>query len=190
GTIAVIDGGGVLLGQRLTGGWLWTWIYELHQLHAFNAERFRSKTWGMFIHAAPHLALLVAVLLGVGLGLAARRARQLRALARERSGGSPGMWLRGAWLGLRTVRGPIVWGVFAAAGLLVSALGYSTQWAEPNAFIPGVCFGALFLAVALPDSTVRRDDLAGVLGLRRSVEQLGLVLMAARVRVAFVVEPK
>src|SRR5690606_32984961 len=30
GTIAVIDGGGVLLGQRLTGGWLWTWIYELH----------------------------------------------------------------------------------------------------------------------------------------------------------------
>lgn len=190
GTIAVIDGGGVLLGQRLTGGWLWTWIYELHQLHAFNAERFRSKTWGMFIHAAPHLALLVAVLLGVGLGLAARRARQLRALARERSGGSPWMWLRGAWLGLRTVRGPIVWGVFAMAGLLVSALGYSTQWAEPNAFIPGVCFGALFLAVALPDSTVRRDDLAGVLGLRRSVEQLGLVLIAAQLLFALVVEPK
>ena len=38
----------------------------------------------------------------------------------------------------------------AFAGLLVSALGYSTQWAEANAFIPGIALGALFVAVALP----------------------------------------
>ena len=53
------DGGGVLLGQWLTDGWLWTWIYEMHQLHAFNEERFRSKTWGMFIHAAPGVVMVI-----------------------------------------------------------------------------------------------------------------------------------
>jgi hypothetical protein len=192
GTIAVIDGGGVLLGQWLTEGWLWTWIYEMHQLHAFNAERFRSKTWGMFIHAAPTLAMLLVVLLGVGLGLGIRRARQLRRLLREHASGTTPLrsWLRGAVLGLRAVRGPIYWGVLAAAGLLVSALGYSTQFAEPNAFIPGVCFGAVFLAVALPDSCLRRDDLAGVSGLRRMVEGLGLTAIAMQLMFALLVEPR
>lgn len=192
GTIAVIDGGGVLLGQWLTDGWLWTWIYEMHQLHAFNVERFRSKTWGMFMHAAPGVTMLLFVLHGVGLGLGTRRTRQLRRLLREHPGGAtPALaWLRGAVLGLRAVRGPIYWGVMAAAGLIVSALGYSTQFAEPNAFIPGVCFGAAFLAVALPDSCLRREDLAGVLGLRRMVESLGLVLIALQLLFSLLVEPR
>jgi hypothetical protein len=192
GTIAVIDGGGVLLGQWLTDGWLWTWIYEMHQLHAFNAERFRSKTWGMFIHAAPGVTMLLFVLLGVALGLAVRRTKQLRRLLRDYSSETTPVlaMLRGAVLGLRAVRGAIYWGVLAVAALLVSALGYSTQYAEPNAFIPGVCFGAAFLSVALPDSCLRRDDLAGVLGLRRSVETLGLVLIALQLLFSLVVEPR
>ncbi len=191
GTIAVIDGGGVLLGQWLTDGWLWTWIYEMHQSHEFNAERFRKKTWGMFIHAAPFLAALLLALLGVGLGLALRRIRQTKVLIASRGAEDSKLraWLRATWLGLRAVPGPLYWAIFAAAGLLVSALGYSTQFAEPNAFIPGVCFGAAFLAIALPDSCLRRDDLAGVLGLRRALEAVGLVLIAAQLCFALVVEP-
>jgi hypothetical protein len=161
GTIALIDGGGVLLGQWLTEGWLWTWIYEMHQLHEFNAERFRSKTWGMFAHAAPCLLLLLLVLLGeafVRLGI-----------RRERPS-------------LHAIRGLLYWGVLAAAALLVSALGYSTQFAEPNAFIPGVCFGAAFLAVALPDSQV---DPRG-----RTVEAIGLVFIATQLVFALIVEPR
>src|SRR5690606_23026867 len=134
GTIAVIDGGGVLLGQQLTDGWLWTWIYETHQSHAFNEERFRKKTWGMFVHAAPFMATLVLALLGVGLGLALRRLRQTHALIRAQPKLRLRAWLRVTWLGLRAVRGPLYWAIFAGAGLLVSALGYSTQFAEPNAF--------------------------------------------------------
>ncbi|PRQ05365.1 hypothetical protein ENSA5_03550 [Enhygromyxa salina] len=205
GTIALIDGGGVLLGQWLTEGWLWTWIYETHQTHRFNEERFRTKTWGMFVHAGPFVATLLVALLGVGLGLGLRRAGQLRRLLRMRDAGPSAAaasssvagklagrgraWLRAAWLGLRTVRGEIYWGLFAAAGLLVSALGYSTQFAEPNAFIPGVCFGAAFLAVALPDSTLRRDDLVAVIGLRRAIELCGLGLVALQLCFALAVEP-
>lgn len=184
GTIAVIDGGGVLLGQWLTDGWLWTWIYEMHQLHAFNEERFRSKTWGMFIHAAPGVAMVLFILLGAGLNFAGRRIKQLRLeqLRLEQ--------LRGAVLGLRAARGPIYWGVLAVAGLLVSALGYSTQFAEPNAFIPGVCFGAAFVCVALPDSCLRREDQSSTLGLRRAVESLGLISIAIQMSFSLLVEPR
>lgn len=191
GTIAVIDGGGVLLGQWLTDGWLWTWIYEMHQTHAFNHERFRQKTWGMFLHAAPFLVVLLLALLGVGVGLAVRRVRQTARLiaAHGANDGRARAWARATWLGLRAIQGPLYWAIFAAAGLLVSALGYSTQFAEPNAFIPGICFGAAFLAVALPDSTVRRDDLAGVLGIRRALELIGLALIIAQLGFALLVEP-
>lgn len=154
GTIALIDGGGVLLGQRWTGGTLWTYLYELHQTHAFNYERFRSKTWGMFVHAGPFLVWLAGWLAGLW---AVRRAR--------REGTGPKEQVIGVWY----------WGVLAAAGLLVSALGYSTQWAEPNAFMPGVCFAAAALAVALP---VGRGEAAG----------LGLV--AAQMVFALVLEPR
>jgi len=191
GTLAVIAGGGVLLGQWLTDGWLWTWIYEMHQSHAFNAERFRNKTWGMFIHAAPFVFVLVCALFGVGLGLGLRRVNQTRRLlaVHRVAGGRLRAGLRATWLGLRAVQGPLYWAVFAGAGLLVSALGYSTQYAEPNAFIPGVCFGAAFVAVGLPDSTLRRDDLSGVFGLRRGLELAGLALIAAQLCFALVLEP-
>ncbi len=128
-TIAVIDGGGVLLGNALTEGRLWHYIYELHQTHAFNDERFEKKTWGMFVHAGPFVVLAVIV------GLAALAGRLRAAVGRAR-------WLR--------AQDPLYWGLMAGTGLLVSALGYSTQWAEPNAFIPGVLMGSIAVGVLLP----------------------------------------
>ena len=122
--IAVIDGGGVLVGQRLTGGQLWVYIYELHQTHAFNAERFTRKTWGMFLHAGP---FVVVMLVG-----------RLVTWARRKMSRGTG------W------EGHVYWAIVAVAAFLASALGYSTQWAEPNAFMPGICFGAAFVAVILP----------------------------------------
>jgi hypothetical protein len=130
-TIAVIDGGGVLLGNAVTDGRLWHYIYELHQSHAFNEERFEKKTWGMFVHAGPF------VLLSVVVGLAAL-ARRLKSSASRGSDAA----------------GPLYWGVMAGTGLLVSALGYSTQWAEPNAFIPGVMMGAVVVGILLPTDGV------------------------------------
>ncbi|MEM7152722.1 MAG: glycosyltransferase family 87 protein [Myxococcota bacterium] len=157
GVIAIIDGGGVLLGNALTDGQLWSYIYELHQSHAFNEERFTTKTWGMFVHGWP---LVVLVLLGVlsrGLGRVPARIRRFRAK-------EPG---------LGPLRGVAYWALMAGAGLLVSALGYSTQWAEPNAFIPGVVLGAVAIAIALPVGGIRELLALGGLGL-----QLVLCLVA------------
>lgn len=154
-TIAVIDGGGVLVGQRLTGGQLWVYIYELHQAHAFNAERFTRKTWGMFVHAGPFVVLM----------LVGRAVWWLRRLSRG----------TGFNFGDEQVRGRVYWAIVTAAALLASALGYSTQWAEPNAFMPGVCFAAAFVAVMLP---------VGV------GERAALGLVAAQMVFALVLEPR
>jgi hypothetical protein len=164
GVIALVDGGGMLVGNALTDGWLWTYIYELHQAHAFNAERFTRKTWGMFAHAAPFLVVLVAF---IAIDRASPwLARKRRMDAREDAA------LRAR---LQSSRGLAYWGIIAAAGLLASALGYATQWAEPNAFMPGVAFVALWIGVALP------------LGGRR--ELVALALVATQLVFSLLVEP-
>nr|WP_255216059.1 glycosyltransferase family 39 protein [Pseudenhygromyxa sp. WMMC2535] len=189
GTIALVAGGGVLLGQWLTEGWLWTWIYETHQSHAFNAERFRRKTWGMFLHAAPFLAALSVALAGAGVGVVLRRVRQARRVIGERRSvhGPLRARLGALWLGLRACRGHLYWASLALAALVVSALGYATQFAEPNAFIPGVCFGAALLGVAVPDAT--QPAYPGLQAPRRVLELAGLTLIAAQLIFALAVEP-
>ncbi len=173
-TIAIVVLPPLYIGQWVTDTWLWTYIYELHQTHAFNAERFYKKTWGMFLHAAPWLALLVIA------RLADWGARLVTILALAQGTGSEGA---GVGARLRSLAAAIQarpdaahWGALAAVGLLVSALGYSTQWAEPNAFMPGVCFGAAFIAVALPQ--------------RGRGERAGLWLVAAQLLFALTIEPR
>jgi hypothetical protein len=147
-TVAVVCGGGLVIGHAVTDGWLWTYVYELHQQHAFNAERFWLKTWGMFAHAAPFLVALLG------------------------------------WLGVRALRPPrsapaahsAYWGAAAASAAIASALGYATQWAEPNAFVPGVALGAVFVAIVLP------------VGGR--AETIALGLCAAQLAFAAIVEPR
>ena len=145
--------GGLWLGSEATDGWLWTYLFELHQGHAFNAERLTRKTWGMFAHAGPFVAAAIVVSLGTFLW---RHVRKV-------GGAAP------SGAGLR------FWGATALAGLGVSALGYSTQWAEPNAFMPGVALAAALVGVALP------------VGGRAEVAALGLV--AAQLAFALAVEP-
>jgi hypothetical protein len=176
-TIAVIDGGGMLLGNALTDGWLWTYVYELHQTHAFNRERFATKTWGMFLHAWPLVALVILAQLAHGLArlpahVRAWRTPEPKAAAPSEPSDAPAPAPEPV---LAPWRGLAYWLLMAAAGLFVSALGYATQWAEPNAFIPGVVLGALAFAVALP---------VGGRG-----EAPALVLVAAQLVLCLVAEP-
>lgn len=161
--VGLVDGVGVLLGQAATDGWLWTYIYELHQNHAFNRVRFTKKTWGMFLHAAPFAALWLAMIVGGR----ARAWRQMRGQA------TASTFADGA---LR------FWGVMFAAGLLASALGYSTQWAEANAFLPGVATGAVVCALALARASESTPSSALV--------PVGWGLLGTQLLFALLVEPQ
>ena len=188
GTIALVDGGGMLLGNALTDGRLWHYVYELHQTHAFNRERFTTKTWGMFLHAWPLVLLVVVAQLAHALARLPSRLRALRSRSRSTptpppdssdSSASPEPRAESSTPRVASSRpdwrGLAYWLLMAAAGLFVSALGYATQWAEPNAFIPGVVLGALAFAVALPTAT--------------RGEAPALLLVAAQLLFCLLVEP-
>ena len=165
-TVAIAVLGGLYVGDLVTDGWLWTYIYELHQSHAFNHERFEKKTWGMLLHAGPFVGALALFLVSDDIG---------RLVVRLRKSGGASSRLGALFDRSEAAAGRRFWAVMAIAALLVSALGYSTQWAEPNAFMPAVIFGAAYLGVALP------------VGGRRELCTLGLV--AAQLLFAAVVEP-
>jgi hypothetical protein len=165
GVIAIVDGLGMLWFDSASGGLLWRYVFELHQAHEFNDERFAKKTWGMFVHAAPMLTILAAWLVARFVAPWMLRRRRLAAADDDK--------LRARF---SAHRGWLFWAAMALAAALVSALGYSTQWAEPNAFLPGICFGALWIAVALP-----RGGRA---------EIVALALVVAQLLFALVVEPR
>jgi hypothetical protein len=157
--IALICGLGVLWGNAQTEGWLWAYIYELHQTHAFNTERFTSKTWKMFAHGLPFLTVWVAW-------------RLTRGLAHLVSPPDHGDEFAGP---AAREGGERYWLLMALTGLVTSALGYSTQWAEPNAFIPGVTLLAAWIGVAQPQGG--------------SAERIGSALVAGHIVCAGVIEP-
>jgi hypothetical protein len=108
---------GIGLLVRTSRGWFWTYIFKLHQSHAFRKEAVtdialpftQQYAWPLF------LALLLAT---VGLALS----RKLR-------------------------RGDTILLLAAAAGELTALVGFATQWADSNAFIPAVFFPAFATAV-------------------------------------------
>jgi hypothetical protein len=108
-------GVGILV--RTSGGWFWTYIFKLHQSHAFRKEAVtdialpftQQFAWPLF------LALLLAV---TGLALS----RKLR-------------------------RSDAILLVAAACGEITALVGFGTQWADSNAFIPAIFFPAFAAAV-------------------------------------------
>jgi len=156
--------GAILAGQHLTGGWLWIYVYRLHQGH----DAFLEKVWPetprvLFDYGFLLLGPVVAWLL-----LAALRRRLSKRLFH--------------------------WATMAAAGLATSAVSSATQGAYDNAYIPAVYFGALLSAAcvvevaasaaALRPSTDEaswslRGGSSGGLGSLRLYAFLGLGLLSA-----------
>ena len=112
-------GAGIWLLQHTSDGWFWTYIYRLHQNHDFYARRAYLETPLILLKQAP---VALPLLGGLFVLLAVRR---------------------------RLARTTFVWLLAAGAGLVISCVGFGTQWAYSNAFIPGVLFPAIALGVLL-----------------------------------------
>jgi hypothetical protein len=116
-TAAATLAAGIGLLVKTSGGWFWTYIFKLHQSHAFRKEAItdvalpftRQFAWPLF------LALVLAT---AGLALS----RRLR-------------------------RSDAILLVAAACGEITALVGFATQWADLNAFIPAIFFPAFATAV-------------------------------------------
>jgi len=132
----------ILIGQYLTDGWFWIYIYRLHQGHETLPGRIWPETprvlfgYGFILLVPVAACVLVSVL---------RR---------------------------RLSKTVLHWALMAGAGLATSAVASATQGAYDNAYIPAIYFGALLsaacvvevaaLAAGLGPVSVR---MAGVIGL-------------------------
>lgn len=112
----------VLVGQWLTEGWLWIYIYRLHQSHETLVERIWPETPRVLLEHGFVLLLPVAAWL-----LLAVRRRRLSPLV-------------------------VHWGLMAAAGIATSSVASATQGAFDNAYVPAVYFVALVSAACVAEA--------------------------------------
>jgi hypothetical protein len=113
---------GIGLLVKTSGGWFWTYIFKLHQSHGYRKEAVTDIAWP-FTQQFLWPLVLALVLATAGLALS-RKLRRSDA---------------------------ILWAV-ALAGELAALIGFATQWADSNAFIPAVYFPAFAAAVLVARS--------------------------------------
>jgi hypothetical protein len=120
-----IGGGGTYLLNRLTGGWFWLYIFQVHQQHDTNMPRF----WKSFANIFGKFPLLTATIAIASIVVAVAAAR--------------GCFRPAA-------KSFLYWSWMFVCGVVVGALGWATQWAHFNAYIPAMTFGAIAAGAALP----------------------------------------
>jgi hypothetical protein len=123
---AAIGLGGSWLLDRASGGWFWTYAFEVHQTHHCHPGRFRDGFGDVLGHFPAVTAVVGATLLAVLATWAWRR----------RPPPSSGPLL--------------LWSFVFAVATAVGAVGIATMWSHRNAFIPALTAGGLAAGAALP----------------------------------------
>lgn len=129
--------GGTALAQWLTDGWFWVYVSEIHRAHDFSWDRFWRSfgniLWRPSLPGAPaYPALGAAMSLAVLAGLSAT------ALAYRRTRAVPA--------GARPL---LLWAPIFALSTLVGAIGWGTEFAHFNAYLPALVHGALAAGAAV-----------------------------------------
>jgi hypothetical protein len=125
--------GGTWLMQTATDGWFWTYISEIHRAHDFNMERFWKSFWyilwrtdGHPVLGAPITLVVIASLTLVGV---TRWKKQVL---------------------VPQARPLLIWSSVFAVSVVVGAIGWGTEFAHFNAYIPAQLHGALAAGAAIP----------------------------------------
>jgi hypothetical protein len=140
--VGLVAGGSVLLLNHLSDGWFWRYTYEMHQGHDLYWERIWPQTEIKLFWFFPAVAVVMGLWLLVALG---------------------------SWIWRRALPDPadrslIFWLVVAITGVAISAVGFATQWAVENAYIPGLVFPAIFVCMAGGNLAVRWAGRAALAG--------------------------
>ena len=153
GVAGAIGGGGSWLLDRATDGWYWIYVFQVHQQHDTNVDRFVRS----FGYQLGHFPALTAVVLA-GLVAVSLRRRELPASAR-------------AFL---------YWSFLFLCGTVIGAIGWSTQWAHWNAYIPAMTFGAIAAGLGLVVLVETLGESAAAVAALALAANLGLTLWSPR----------
>jgi hypothetical protein len=125
-TAGLIGLGGTWILNHSTHGWFWTYISEIHRAHDFNMDRFYAAFRHILWHfPAPTLVVAATLLL---VGVTVRRTGSLPLPARPF----------------------VLWTWAFAVSTVVGAIGWGTEFAHFNAYMPAFLHGSLAAGAALP----------------------------------------
>ncbi len=128
----VIGLGGTLIANAATHGWFWIYVREIHSKHDFNMDRF-WKSFGLILWHFRAMTILVVLALVVVAITYARRPPEghRRELPRQ-------------------AKPLLLWSSAFALSTLVGAIGWGTEFAHFNAYMPAFLHGALAAGAAIP----------------------------------------
>jgi hypothetical protein len=136
-TAAAIGLGGTWLLQRTTHGWFWTYASEIHRAHDFNVDRFWKSfgniLWRPELNGVKYAPLGASISIVVAAGLLVAGFTYLRC---RRVPGAVGPLL--------------LWTAAYAVSTVVGAVGWGTEFAHFNAYMPAFLHGALAAGAAVP----------------------------------------
>jgi hypothetical protein len=138
-TAAVLIGaGGTLLLEQTTDGWFWTYASKIHRAHDFSWDRFWSSfsniLWRPELPGMPRMPAIGApITMVIVLGLVAVAVT----------------WHRHRTLPRQT-QPLLLWSATFAVSIVVGALGFGTEFAHFNAYMPAFLHGAMAAGAAIP----------------------------------------
>ncbi len=118
--------GGTWLLERTTDGWFWIYIKEIHAAHDFNWDRFYKSFANILWHFPAMSIVIGAALLVVLITVIWRRTLP------------------------RATHPLLLWASTYAVSTLLGAIGWATEFAHFNAYMPAFLHGALAAGAAIP----------------------------------------
>jgi hypothetical protein len=131
-TAAVVGLGGTAILNVRTDGWFWVYVSKIHRAHDFNMDRF-WKSFGNILLHFPAMTIVVA---------AALVAVLVTTIIEWRSRRSP--------VYIQQAEPLLLWSAAFAVSTVVGAIGWGTEFAHFNAYMPAFLHGALAAGAALP----------------------------------------
>ncbi|MDQ3369826.1 MAG: hypothetical protein M3680_30780 [Myxococcota bacterium] len=125
-TAGAIGLGGTWLLQQTTQGWFWTYVSKIHRAHDFNMDRF-WKSFGNILLKFPAMTVVI----GLALVIVLATWRSQRALPRQ-------------------AHPFLLWTATFVVSTVVGAIGWGTEFAHFNAYMPAFLHGALAAGAAIP----------------------------------------
>lgn len=117
--------GGSWVLDRATRGWFWIYVSEVHRAHDFNMDRFYASFRYILWHFPPASVVIAATLVLVAVTA----------------------WRRGVPAAARPF---LLWTITYAVSTVVGAVGWGTEFAHFNAYMPALLHGALAAGAAVP----------------------------------------
>jgi hypothetical protein len=136
-TAGAIGLGGVALLDRATDHWFWTYIFEVHQAHDWNVDRY----WMSFDKIAGHLPAVTILVQATGVAVLA------------------------TWAVRRTIppesKSFLLWGFVYLVSTWLGATSWATEFAVYNSYMPAFLHGAIAAGLALPTLAACTESLTG-----------------------------